>query len=141
MTLRIFKPSKRGKRWHNENMYGYASQDAVLPEYKGLGVGKKMQEVRIKICEEKKIDELLMHTSIHAKDVLNWWKKQGAQYIELLSSPITNYYSVRMRLPIAGKKKFNKYYIALRFYLSAIKCIILKNKSGKSRRFLRLFNI
>lgn len=141
MTLNIFKPAKKGKKWHNENLYGYASQDAVLPEYKRFGIGKKMQEIRINICKEKNVDELLMHTSIHAKDILSWWKRQGAQYIELLSSPITNYYAVRMRLPIAGTKKFSKYYVAFRFYWSAIKCIALKNKYGKTRIFWKLFKI
>lgn len=134
MTVKFFKPTRKGKKWHNETMYAYASQDAVLPEYKGLGIGRKLQNKRIEICQENNVDELLMHTSTYAQDILNWWKRQGAQKIELISGTATNYYSIRMRLPICGRK-FNKYYVAYKYYLSVIKCRLTKDKYGKERSF------
>lgn len=138
LALKILEPTEKGRKWYNGNKYAYSSQLAVHPEYKGIGIGKMLMEKRNEICYQEKVDELLAHTSIHAKDMLNRWKKQGAQFVELLSSEMTNYYAVRMRIPIHGKR-YNKFYVMLRYYFSAIKCVLYKNKYGKIRKIWKFF--
>lgn len=136
-SMRILKPNEINKKWHNQNLYAYTSQLAVHPDYKGYGVGKLLQNARIMYCHENNVDEMLGHTSIHAKEILNWYRRQGADFVEYISSPATNYYAVRMRIPIKGKI-FNSYYVAFRYYLSVIKCIATKDKYGKIRFFWRI---
>jgi len=131
-SFQIKTPDKFNKRWHNEKLYAYASQLAVHSDFKGMGLGNKLQSERIRLCAENNVDELLGHTSIYAKEILSWWKRQGAQYVEFISSAATNYYAIRFRIPIKGKR-YNNIYVAFRYYVSYIKCIVMKNRYGKHR--------
>jgi GNAT superfamily N-acetyltransferase len=138
-TIEIFYPDRKNRRWHNEGTYAYCSQAAVHPYFKRIGLGSRIQKEIIFYCFKNNIDEILGHTSIRARDIQKWWKKFGAQKVELISSAATNYYAVRMRIPIKGKK-YNNYYVAIRYYISVIKCVLQKNRNGKHRQVWRLIS-
>lgn len=135
-TVHIKKVNPAKKKWHNENSYGYLVQLAVHPDFRGLGLGQRLLEERLNICHEHKVDEVVFDTSRHAKRLLSYWKKQGFQFVDLLSHPTTNYYSINVRKPIKGKK-YSTAYAAFKFYQSALWCRLQKNKYGAKRWRLR----
>lgn len=123
--------------WYNGKLSGYMGQLAVHPDYAGKGVGQALLQKRMEICRQKNVDELIMHTAIHATDLIGWWQRLGAQKVELLSTPGTNFYAVRMRLPLAGKK-FNPSYVKAKYLISCTKCILLKNQYGQIRKLWKI---
>lgn len=132
VTLKIYNPQGKNKKWYIGKKYATRHQLAVHPDYKGFGIGAKLREKTVTICYERNIDELLCTTSVYAKKVQKSWKRRGGQFVELKSFVNTNYYSVKIRLTINGKK-FNVLYVAIRYNWSAMKCVILKNKNGQKR--------
>ncbi len=130
ITVIYRKVDSKNKKWYHNNSYCYADQLAVHPAYQKKGIAEKLRAERLKICFEKKVDACILDTSIKAKSLVKLHIDSGFQKVELLSSPHTNYYSVRFRLPIYGKE-FSKLYVKLRYYYSFIKCRVLKNKYGK----------
>src|SRR5690554_4764282 len=98
-TLHIVKTENNRKKWFYESSYGYLSQLAVHPKYKSKGIGGKLQKERIRLCYENKVDAILGDTSVHAKDLLEWHRRMGAQKVGYLSHTTTNYYSVQFRKP------------------------------------------
>lgn len=129
-TLQIKKVDKNNKKWFYESSYGYLNQLAVHPEYKSKGIGGKLQSEVLRLCYEYKVDAMFVDTSVHAKDLLSWYRRMSAQKVEYLSHPTTNYYSVRFRTPIMGKK-FRDEYVSFRYLLSELRCKSIKTKNGQ----------
>jgi ribosomal protein S18 acetylase RimI-like enzyme len=135
VTLQIEQIDKRKRKWYHGNLSAYSSQLAVHPDYKGFGVGNMLSKERFRIAEANNVDELLMHTSVHATEMLTWWKRQGGQFVELLSSSSTNYYAIRCRIPVKAKR-FSDFYVAIRYYWSYLYCVLTKTEGGKPRSWV-----
>ncbi len=120
------------KAWYCGHKSGFATQTAVLPDYMGMGVASKLHKLRMKICQAHGASELIADTSIYADDIISWWLRMGAQIVGWDSFTGTNYYSVIMRIPV-GSKRFSNFKCKAMLYLSMLKTILLKNKSGAVR--------
>lgn len=136
-TLLLRDVKKKNIKWHNKNRYGIIVQLGVHPDYKRLGIGRKLVDKIVDTSKENEVDELIADTSSKAKELLSWWKRQGFEYIGLLSHSSTNYYSIEFRKPLNGIN-FNPIYIKLKFYGSAIKCFLLLNQNGKIRKIWKV---
>lgn len=123
---------EKKRKWYHESSYAYSKQLAVLPEYKGFGIGKALQDARLELCYNNEMDALIFDTSCKAKSLIARFLWLGAQKVDFISHSATNYYSIVFRIQIKGKK-FNSYYCSFRYHLSKVKCIILKNKYGDYR--------
>jgi GNAT superfamily N-acetyltransferase len=119
-TLQI--QSEKGKK------YAYGSQLAVHPSYKRYGIGSILDKKRIELCNQVYV--LYIDTSEKAKTLINWRIKAGWQKIGFLSHKGTNYYSIKFRLPINGRK-YSKFESWIRFYVSVVICKILKKENGE----------
>jgi GNAT superfamily N-acetyltransferase len=136
-TLQIRDVQKNNKKWFYENKYGYLKQLAVHPDYKRKGIGQLLYDERIRLCYEFNVDAVFFDTSTKAKSMHKWHKRMGAQKVEFISHPMTNYYSIRFRTRINGKK-FNRIYASIRYNISMLKCILTKDKNGNLRALGKL---
>ena len=62
----------KGTMWYNEGLYGYCCFDAVLPEYNGKGVYRKLCSAREELARKKKLNKLYVDThqaNVHAINV------------------------------------------------------------------------
>lgn len=136
VTLQINKIIDQKRKWYHESSYAYSKQLAVLPEFKGKGIGKALQNARLQICFDNNVDALIFDTSHKAESLISRFLWLGAQKIDFISHSTTNYYSIVFRIPIKGKN-INKLYCGFRYYLSMIRCVLLKDKNGELRLFVR----
>ena len=122
-TVRFFQ--------YNKKRIGKLSQVAVHPDYKKQGIGSLLRAYRVDLCRKQTdIDAVYCDTSEKATTVINWYLKAGWQKIGYLSHEGTNYYSVKFRLPINGRK-YSKLEAWLRFYFSFIVFRLMKAKNGE----------
>lgn len=130
-------PKGKGKRWFNNQTYAFFSNMAVLPDFRNRGIRALLNEKSIEIAKNHNVDEILVNSALKAKDIVKYWTlKYKAQKVEVFSSPYNNFYSVRMRIALNGGKKFCFFYVAFRYKLSWLKCILTKNKYGKKRFYI-----
>lgn len=137
VTLHNHTVTANNKKWYNNQSYIVFTQLAVHPEYKGKGIGRQLLNKVFEISNEQEVDELICDTSIHAKDLLTWYKRSGFQNVGLTSHSTTNYYSVILRKPIKGEK-FSASYINRKFYYSVLKVMVLTTKYGKKRKIWKI---
>ncbi|MFO7869376.1 MAG: GNAT family N-acetyltransferase [Bacteroidales bacterium] len=129
VTLHIKNVQRNNKKWFYESSYGYLTQLAVNPQYMSSGIGRKLQNECIQLCYKNKVDAMFVDTSVHAKDLVDWYQRLGAQKVEYISYSKTNYYSVRFRTRVMGKK-FNNTYVFFKYIVSKLICILTKTKNG-----------
>ena len=63
---------KENNSWYNKGPFGYCCFDAVLPEYNGRGVYRKLCDKRMEIARSEGLDKLYVdthHENTHAIDV------------------------------------------------------------------------
>jgi len=122
-TVKFYQ--KKGKR------FGHLSQVAVHPDYKKHGIGTRLREYRVDLCRKQQdIDAVYCDTAEQATPIINWYLKAGWQKVGYLSHLGTNYYSVKFRLPINGRK-YSKLEALLRYYFSIIAFKLMKTKHGE----------
>jgi ribosomal protein S18 acetylase RimI-like enzyme len=56
---------------------------AVVDGYKGLGIGKKLLQMCIDLCIEKKVESIILESSSKLQNALNMYEKFGFQHIEI----------------------------------------------------------
>ncbi len=125
-TATLHIENKKGKA------YGHLSQITVSPECRGLGIARKLEDERERICREAKVECIYVDTSEKATDVINWKIRRGWQLIRLFSHNFTNYYSVGFRLPICGRR-YSKIEARTRFFISSCFCKSLWREDGSLR--------
>lgn len=140
ISVLFYNKLKGRKKWYNEDKTAAFAQLAVHPDNMGDGIGNKLFDTSIKICEEKGVNSVIITTSVKATKLLQWYKKKGFSFIEFNSYRSTNYYSVKLKKTIKGKQH-NKLYIRLRYYISVIICVLLKNKNGEYKTLGKLAKI
>lgn len=137
IALDIRDVNEHNRKWHNKKRYGLIFQLGVHPDFKGLGIGRKLMDKGADTARENEVDELIGDTSIKAKELLSWYKSLGYEFTGLLSHPTTDYYSIEFRKPLYDNK-FPPIYVKLKFYKSVIKCFLLYNKLGKTRKIWKI---
>lgn len=133
----VKKEDLRRKRWFYDDQYYYLHSLAVHPDYKRQGIGLKIRNVIRDEAIKNNIGSLISDTSEHAKWLISWYDRLGHRKVGYLSHPSTNYYSIMMRTPIAGRE-YNDMYRLCRYYLSVIFCKMLFKENGDYRFLGRL---
>lgn len=110
----------------------YENISAVHPDYRFLGVGTKLFEIRRRFLSEKKICALISDTSVDAKDSVKWHvDKCGCKIVGYESYASTNYFSYVFREDIRRISGFKKNFVyPIRFFFSYLICKITKKKNG-----------
>ena len=67
---------------HGRNI-GYLSQLGILPEAKGHGIGTKLKEALMNICQQRSVDAIYCNTSEKAREVVKFYSKSGWQEVRL----------------------------------------------------------
>lgn len=62
----------------------YIESLAVLPAYRGKGVGSKLLEWIIKQTKERFVHEIALHVHVDNKEAIEWYKKKGFQQQEVV---------------------------------------------------------
>lgn len=120
-TMTIFE--KRGKK------NGYFIQNGVHPDYKRCGIGSRLRDERIRLATLNQFEAVYCDTSEKAKNVINWYLKAGWQKVSYLSYEGTNYYSVKFRSAISGRR-YSKIEAQIRFFILYCLCKIIKKENG-----------
>ena len=58
----------------------------VLEGYKGLGIGRKLMQVCIDICKEKKVHLITLETSSKLKNAIQLYEKLGFLHVKITDS-------------------------------------------------------
>jgi putative acetyltransferase len=58
----------------------------VVDDYKGLGIGRKLMQLCIDICQEKKVKLITLETSSKLKSAINMYLKFGFVHVEITAS-------------------------------------------------------
>lgn len=56
---------------------------AVLDGYKGLGIGKKLMNYGIQLCQQNKVERIILESSSKLEIALKMYEKLGFQHIEI----------------------------------------------------------
>lgn len=124
MTVEV-KKDKQGL------VYGYLEYLAISPSAKRLGIGSRLVQKCYDIIDEAKGSYVLSDTAVGAKSSVRWHLKNGLKIIGLESYRTTNYYSYLFRRQIATPSKWNNdLYVRCHYYLSYLKCKLLKKEDG-----------
>ena len=74
----------------------YQQFDSVHPNYRGLGLYHKIQEMRLKYAKENDVDVVFFDTHEKNFRMQKIYKKKGFHHLLLQASPTSTYYSVVM---------------------------------------------
>lgn len=91
------------ERRHGRAPSGYISQVAVSPEFRNLGIGRKLLSELEEVAREKGYSVLDCNTAASAKPLVAWYLRQGWQKVSLRSFPGTTYYSILFRKRLDGQ--------------------------------------
>ena len=58
----------------------------VVDGYKGLGIGRKLMQICIDICKEKKIQSIVLESSSKLESALKLYEKLGFKHIEVANA-------------------------------------------------------
>lgn len=76
--IRLFNNFNKIKNSSDDGMYSEIQSIAVLPEFKGKGIGEALVKEFEKIAIEKKIDKITLTTDYYDNDsVVNFYKRNG----------------------------------------------------------------
>lgn len=56
---------------------------AVIDGYKSLGLGKKLMQICIDLCKQKKVETIILESSSKLQNALNLYEKFGFKHIEI----------------------------------------------------------
>lgn len=71
------------KTWYNEGKYGYLCFDAILPEYNGRGIYKRLCEEREVLAKKMGLDKLSFDTHHNNTHVIEIHKLQGFRCVDI----------------------------------------------------------
>jgi putative acetyltransferase len=58
----------------------------VVDDYKGLGIGRKLMQLCIAICQEKKVKLITLETSSKLESAIKMYLKFGFVHVEITAS-------------------------------------------------------
>jgi putative acetyltransferase len=58
----------------------------VVDDYKGLGIGRKLMQLYIAICQEKKVKLIILETSSKLESAIKMYLKFGFVHVEITAS-------------------------------------------------------
>lgn len=119
----------KDKKWFHDDLYLHPKQFAVHPEYKRMGIGKKIWQKLDEIAFENNVGSIITDTSEKAIWLGRWNESAGRLKVGYVSFPSTNYYSIIRRKPIKGKK-YDTTYRTVRYQLSKCICRIIRKEDG-----------
>ena len=124
---------KKRNRWYarNENL-AELIMAAVLPEYQGRGVYKKLLTYREIAVKKEKVHIMEMSTAEHNKNVQNILKRNGFIPVSLRVSSFGKHYSVVMAKR-TDEKSYSKLETSLRYAWSYMKIKFLYKPGGVKR--------
>jgi GNAT superfamily N-acetyltransferase len=117
-------------RTKRKKKYSDLCQVGVHPAFKEQGIGTKLRSMCIELCKQYNVNVVYCDTSEKANFVIFWYLKAGWQKVGFLSHRATNYYSIKFRLPVNGRK-YSKLELFVRFYTSVFICKLLKREDGE----------
>ncbi|UAM99418.1 GNAT family N-acetyltransferase [Polaribacter litorisediminis] len=56
---------------------------AVMDGYKGLGIGKKLMQICIDLCKQKRVETIILESSSKLQNALNLYEKFGFKHVEI----------------------------------------------------------
>ena len=78
---------KKKKSWYNDGDYGYLCFAAVLPDYYGKGIYKRLSQKREEIARAKGLDKLFFDTHHNNYHVININKENGFKCVDIRVLP------------------------------------------------------
>lgn len=126
--------NKISQKWCRGNV-AYMCFDAVLPEYAGKKIYSRLWDIRMDYIKKdsNQIDCIWMTTHENNLKIQSIYQKYGFRYIQLKTSPLTDYYSVIMAIWPTGKEP-NVFLLRIRYLLYKV-YVKLRYKPGHIKRF------
>ena len=123
--------AKEASLWCGKGCYAYCCFAAILPEYKGLGLYKKLCKVREEEAVARGIDRMLFDTHERNNKVIEINKKNGYKSVDI--KIFQDHYDVVMLKWLDGCP-YSDLYVKWQFFIR--KCYRkLRYKPGKVKRF------
>ena len=106
--------------WYAKGKCAYCTLDAVLPEYRGMGVFKKLDQERFRVIQNLNVQTIYMYVAekntLRRKIAI----KQGFDAIEMRYNPYNCHYFVVYCMWL-GRRPVAKIFVKVRFFLQSMK--------------------
>lgn len=126
-----------GNKWYCNEGYALFQMLGVLPEYKGKKLGRALYSACEEWAESKGFKVIIFNTAKSNIIMRKGFSKYGFRHVDYSSHVRTNYYSVVLAKYLVVCSHLQIYYW-IRFNLSRIRCILVKDSKGKTRKWVGL---
>lgn len=126
---------KEGKKWYNQETYGYLCFGAVLPDYSGKGIYRSLYKVAETTALNQGISVITRDTNEANARMLKISKQEGYHFVECKA--YKDHFNI-VRAKWLGKCPFPTWYIQTRFLFSQIYVktrFRMDSNKGKVKRF------
>ena len=120
-------------KWYKKGIMPDYILAAVLPEYQGQHINKKISEAVFQFVKEKGYNLVELDTASNNKNAINIYKHYGFQLVDFRAFKNTDHYSVVM-VKWLDKCPYTKLYCLIRYYIKKA-YIIFRYKKGHKKRF------